>query len=66
MADNHLNAQQIQQAQAMATKYIEQLQLRKWAVEQAFKVVGTADELTKLATAIYEFTVQPTKMDVQS
>ena len=69
MADNHLNALQLSQvnlrAGELVGKYMEQLQLRKWAVEQAFKVVGTPDELTKLAAAIYDFVAPaPVKVEI--
>jgi hypothetical protein len=87
MTDNHLNAQQIQQIQAITERrivdYIERIELRKWAVEQAVTAYIEGNKLmyeaTKdptatpmltytdpmaLAAAIFDFVVQPLKLDL--
>ena len=54
MSDNHLNAQQIQQIQAAAERrivdYIERIELRKWAVEQAIAAYLSSNKLVADAT----------------
>jgi hypothetical protein len=70
---------QIQKAAAdQVEAYITRLQLRKWAVEQVFeasnsinksKIPGetgsiTPEQMMKLAAAVFDFTVQPLKLDL--
>ena len=66
--DNHLNAQQIQQIQKAAADqveaYITRLQLRKWSVEQALTRVKLDEDLIIMAGSIYDFVVQPLKLDL--
>jgi Fe-S cluster biosynthesis and repair protein YggX len=76
MSDNPLNAQQIQQIQNEASKAlqvaIDKMQLRKWAIEQAF-MLATSPTLTpaepwhplKLAQEIYNFIVQPASFKIE-
>jgi hypothetical protein len=70
MADQHLNSAQVQQLQKQAQEqveaYITRLNLRKWAVEQAFSRVSLASEGMGLAKLIYDFTVQPVKLELGS
>jgi hypothetical protein len=68
MPDNPLNAQQIVKMQAEAERqvgaYIERLQLRKWALEQALTKASSPDKITELAQSIYDFAVRPLKLDI--
>ena len=77
MAENHLNAGQLQQIQKQAQDAlklaVDSLQLRKWAVEQAFSLVSSCNstidpETTMpvltftdpmaLANSVYDFVAQ--------
>lgn len=71
MADNPLNAQQLQRIQQDASAAlqvaIDRMQLRKWAVEQAFAAVGSTGNPMQVARDIYDFVCQPmqiAKVDV--
>jgi hypothetical protein len=68
MPDTPLNAQQIVKMQAEAERqvgaYIERLQLRKWALEQALRKTRSPEKITELAQSIYDFTVRPFKLDI--
>jgi hypothetical protein len=73
MADTNLNAAQLQNIAKVAelniTRYIADTQLRKWAVEQALAAFGEGkatptEPLMVVAKAIYDFTVQPLKLDI--
>ena len=54
MADTNLNAAQLQHIQNEASKAlqlaVDKMQLRKWAVEQAFSVVSLLNALIKKPT----------------
>jgi hypothetical protein len=69
MPDNPLNAQQIVKMQAEAERqvgaYIERLQLRKWALEQALSKASSPDKITELAQSIYDFTVRPANIKIE-
>ena len=82
MSDNRLNAQQLQRIQQDASATlkaaIDRMQLRKWAVEQAFILMTSPnlkdwlsrdeapDEIMDIAKAIYDFVSQAAvvKVDV--
>ena len=70
MSDNHLNAQQIQRIQQDASAAlqtaIDRMQLRKWAIEQAFAAVGSTGNPMQVARDIYDFVSEAivVKMDV--
>lgn len=53
-ADNPLNAQQLQQIQANAERQMQQIvaamNLRKWAVEQAFEAFSSTSRLMETPT----------------
>ena len=62
MADNPLNAQQLQairnEASAALQAAVDKMQLRKWAVEQALANGYSHQELMTIAQAIYDFVSQ--------
>ena len=62
MADNPLNAQQLQavrnEAAAALQAAVDKMQLRKWAVEQALANGYSHQELVTIAQAIYDFVSQ--------
>ena len=71
MADNtNLNAAQIQRIQQDASAALQativQMQLRKWAIEQAFAAVGSTGNPIQVARDIYDFVSQAAvvKVDV--
>jgi hypothetical protein len=68
MSDNPLNAQQIQQIQKQAVDqveaYLNRLQLRKWAIDQSLPHGTSPGEIISIAQALYDFVVQPLKLDL--
>lgn len=74
MADNRLNAQQLQRIQQDASAAlqvaIDRMQLRKWAIEQVFTLMtspnlkdwlsrdAAPDEIVDIAKGVYDFVSQ--------
>ena len=68
MADNPLNAQQLQairnEASAALQAAVDKMQLRKWAVEQARPHGNSPLEIIQIAAALYDFVTEPAVVKV--
>ena len=79
MSDNPLTAQQLQairnEAAAALQAAVDRMQLRKWAVEQAFASInspymtvteGRPIDPMDVAKAVYDFVSQPANIKIES
>ena len=68
MQDNPLNAQQLQairnEAAAAVRAAVDEMQLRKWAVEQALPHGNSPLEIIQIAAALYDFVTEPAVVKV--
>ncbi len=69
MTEQPLNAQQLAQIQANAERQlrqiVEQMNLRKWAVEQVLAKTSNTTELIHAAGEIYDFVVKPAQVKIE-
>ena len=61
MSDNYLNAQQMTQVKLrvgeMVSRHVNDMQYRKWAIEQALAHIAPGENLIDVARSIYHFVV---------